>query len=267
MFKKITGIILIVLVLNSCLTIKIGKDSEPLVDFGTPIIGHFRNGDKAKGILYTALFLTSLVAFVLFTPIDTKKCVIQIDRTYSDWVLLGTGIGAGTSLVASSIDTAVTYQIANQKIIDLNNIKWQYDPTGKNPKYLAIQNFREEQYRLKEEQSDLSRLEGYKGEIEFYRKKLVNGTITDDELAFLEKAEKIKEVLKNELGFYYINREKFKQGKNIDDIKIEYYRQRLIEETISEDELKDIDSNESLKEILKNELGYYNIVKKKKQKK
>lgn len=127
MLKRLGGVVLIVLLLsslNSCLVFKIRQDSPPLVDCGTPLVGHFRNGDTPKAILYTSLFVTSILAVFLFAPLKDNKSIIPIEREVSD-PLFYSFIGASTgSLIGSSIDTSVTYHLANKKIIELNNIYW-----------------------------------------------------------------------------------------------------------------------------------------------
>ncbi|HPP04957.1 MAG TPA: hypothetical protein PK351_09060 [Spirochaetota bacterium] len=211
-FKKVISIIILILFTNSCLVLKVNKDSAPLVDFGTPLIGHYRNGDIPKAVLYTVLFVTGIIGIVLFAPTPTDNGnnpgILPIDRTIADPIYYSI-LGATACVpIASSIDTAVTYHIVNKKIIDLNGIYW--DPKGKITKYDAIIDYREkEEERLNKEYEE-QRLEAYKQEIEYYRQKLLDGTITEDELVFIEKSEKLSEILKNELGYYYITREKNK---------------------------------------------------------
>ncbi|HRU44414.1 MAG TPA: hypothetical protein P5322_07785 [Spirochaetota bacterium] len=214
-FRKIVYICMIVLLLNGCLTLKINKDSPPLADFGVPLIGHYRNGDTVKAALYTVLFVTSMVGVILFAPTQGggSQPIIPIDRTISDpiyYSLLGCAL---TVPIASSIDGASTYHLVNKKIIDLNGIPW--DPKGNITKYDAINQFRQEQEERFQRESDANRIENYREDIELYRKKLLDGTITDDELTFVEKSTFISEELKNELGYYYINKKKLiEQEKN-----------------------------------------------------
>ncbi len=209
MFKKVVVILIISSMLTSCITMKVGKESPPMVDFGTPIVGHFRNKDIAKGVLYTSLFITFIVSTVLFAPAGANgQSIIPIDGTISNPIFFASIGCAGGSLVGSTIDTAVTYQIYNSKIIELNNIPW--DPKGNIKKYEAINNFRAQQDDGKMQKAEDARAEGYKDTIELYRKKLIDGTITDDELALIERSEFFKENLKNELGYYTINKSKNK---------------------------------------------------------
>ena len=214
MVRKIIFSIMILLTLNSCLLMRINKDSEPLVDFGTPLIGHYRNGDTVKAILYTVLFVTGMIGVILFAPTQDggTQSIIPIDRKIADPVyysLLGCTLSVP---VASSIDGASTYHLANKKIIDLNEINW--DPKGKIYKFDAIKNFRLEQENKFVEDSNKIRMEQYKDEIEVYRKKLIDGTITQDELIFIEKSDFIREELQNEIGYYYINKKKENDQNN-----------------------------------------------------
>ena len=75
-FKKVISIIILILFTNSCLVLKVNKDSAPLVDFGTPLIGHYRNGDIPKAVLYTVLFVTGIIGIVLFAPTPTDMVII-----------------------------------------------------------------------------------------------------------------------------------------------------------------------------------------------
>jgi len=210
MLKKIIVIIIVTTLLTSCITMKVGKDSPPMVDFGTPIIGHFRNKDIAKGILYTSFFLTFVLSAVLFAPAgDTGRAIIPIDRTISDPIFYASIGSSAASLIGSTVDTAVTYQIYNSKIIKLNNIP--FDPKGTIKKYEAINNFIIKQEEDKMQKAEDSRFEGYKETLELYRKKLIDGTVTDDELLLIERSEYFKENLKNELGYYTINKNKEKK--------------------------------------------------------
>lgn len=200
MIKKGLLIILIISVFNSCITLKIDKDAPPLIDFGTPLVGHFRNGDTLKAVLYTVLFASSVIGLILFAPTQgiESKSIIPVERNISDpifYSFIGTTL---TAFGASSIDSAATYHIINKKIIDLNEIKW--DKSSKKTKYEAIIEFREEQKKNNEE-------EQYKDEIKYYREKLINGLITDDELLFLDKTPILKKKLEKELGYYYVNKE------------------------------------------------------------
>jgi len=214
-FRKIVYICMIVLISNGCLTLKINKDSPPLVDFGVPLIGHYRNGDTLKAVLYTVLFVTGMVGVILFAPTQGggSSPIIPIDRTISDpiyYSLLGCTL---TVPIASSIDGASTYHLVNKKIIELNGIPW--DPKGNITKYDAINQFRQEQDDRFQRESDANRIESYREDIEIYRKKLLDGTITNDELVFIEKSTFISEELKNELGYYYINKKKLIESEKI----------------------------------------------------
>ena len=205
-------LLLVLILLNSCLVLKVNKDSMPLVDFGTPLIGHYRNGDISKAVLYTILFVTGVIGIVLFAPTPTsegnKLGILPIERNIADPIYYSI-IGATACVpIASSIDSAVTYHIINKKIIDLNGIYW--DPKGNKTKYDAIMDYREaEEKRLNKEYEE-ERIKTFEKEIEYYRQKLLDGTITEDELIFIEKSDKLSEILKNELGYYYITREKNK---------------------------------------------------------
>jgi hypothetical protein len=180
-----------------------------MLDFGTPIIGHFRNKDIAKGVLYTSLFLTFVLTSVLFSPVGANnQSLIPIDRTISDPIFYASLGCSAASLIGSTVDTAVTYQIYNSKIIKLNDIP--FDPKGNIKKYEAINNFRVKQEEEKMQKAEDSRVEAYKDTLELYRKKLIDGTITDDELSLVEKSEYFKENLKMELGYYTINKNKSK---------------------------------------------------------
>ena len=57
-----------------------------------------------------------------------------------------------------------------------------------------------------EEASNRAQLELYRKEIEAYRQKLIDGTITDEELIFIEKSEMIRNELQAEIGYYYLNK-------------------------------------------------------------
>lgn len=214
-FRKITKIIsflLIILLLNSCLVLKVNKDSHPLIDFGVPLIGHYRNGDTPKAILYTVLFVTGVIGIILFAPTPTeqgnKAGILPIERNIADPIYYAL-LGATASVpIASSIDSAATYHIVNKKIIDLNGIYW--DPKAKITKYDAIIKYREEEEKILNKEYEEQRLKVFEKEIEYYRQKLLDATITEEELIFIEESEKLSEILRNELGYYYITREKNK---------------------------------------------------------
>ncbi len=210
--NRIISLLLILFLLNSCLVLKVNKDSPPLIDFGTPLVGHYRNGDIPKAVLYTVLFVTGIIGIVLFAPTPTANGnqigILPIERNIADPIYYSI-LGATACVpIASSIDSAATYHIVNKKIIDLNGIYW--DPKGTKTKYDAIMDYREaEEERLNKEYEE-ERIKAFEKEIEYYRQKLLDGTITEDELIFIEKSEKLSEILKNELGYFYITREKNK---------------------------------------------------------
>lgn len=204
MIKKIISLLIVIVLLNGCLIMKINKNSEPLIDFGTPLIGHFRNKDIPKAVLYTVLFASSIIGIILFSPSQGRgtesRSIIPVERNISDPIFfsfLGTSL---SSFAASSIDTAVTYHLANKKIIELNEFEWNRD-LGIN-KHNFIISFKEEQAKKKIYENN-----DYSDEIVYYRKRLINGTITEDEVNFIERNDKIKEQLEKELGYYYINKE------------------------------------------------------------
>ena len=209
MFKKIVSTILILFLLNSCILIKIDKDSRPLVDFGTPLIGHFRYGDVGKGVIYIVFFCTSLIGLILFAPTQynangNNKAIMPVSREISDplfYTFIGTTV---TSFGASSLDTAITYHLANKKIIDLNNIDW--DVTSKITKYQAIKNFRETN------ENSINQ-----DEVNYYRKKLIDGSITEDELSFIKSISQLESELEKELGYYIIKKEL--ENKREDEVK------------------------------------------------
>lgn len=256
-------LIAIIMINSSCLTIRIDKDREPLIDYGTPLVGHFRNKDTVKAVLYTALFLTGILGILLFSPGENGKSIIQLDNTIANYGILGFALGTANILAVSSIDTAVTYHLANKEIIDLNQIDWKFDPTGKNTKIKAINDFRDKKYQMMEEEAENKRLEQYREEIELYRKKLLDRTITEDELSLIKRATKFQEELKDEVSYYYISKSKDipTDPNEIDKEKIEYYKQKLIDGTISEVEIENIEKDSKLKDTLKNELGFYYVNK------
>lgn len=205
-FKFIWIVLLIVIGLNSCVVMKINKDSPPLVDFGTPLIGHFRNGDHIKGGIYLGIFLTAAVSMILFSPTSEDGAIIPVPREVSDPIFYSSlGVAAGTAILVSPIDTAITYHVGNKKIIDFNEIPWEKG--GKITKYQAIENWQIEQERLEEERLNKKRLEMYEDEIEMYRKKLLDGTITDEELEKINRAPIFKELLEKEINYYHVNQE------------------------------------------------------------
>ena len=208
MLKKIIVIVMITILSTSCITMKVDKDSPPMIDFGTPIVGHFRNKDTAKGILYTSLFLTFILTAILFAPTNNGNAIIPIDKSISDPIFYASLGCTGASFIGSSIDTAITYQIYNSKILKLNDVP--FDPKANLKKYEVINNFRINQEEEHIRKTDDVRFEAYKETLDLYRKKLIDGTITDDELILIEKSEYFKENLKMELGYYTINKNKEK---------------------------------------------------------
>ena len=204
-FKKITALILMAATLSSCVTLHIDKDSAPLVDFGTPIVGHFRNKDYAAAGVFTSLFLSFLVCTFVFAPIGSdQKSLTGLDTKISD-PLFFSFLGATLATpVASTIETVCVYHYVNQKIIDENGLF--FDPHDKLKKYEVINAFRADEERRIEEESNRAQLELYRKEIEAYRQKLIDGTITDEELIFIEKSEMIRNELQTEIGYYYLNK-------------------------------------------------------------
>jgi hypothetical protein len=211
MLKKTIAILTAIMFFNSCIVMQIKKDSEPLIDFGTPLIGHFRNNDIPKAVLYTVLFATSVLGIILFSPSqgtgNTTKAIIPIDRKISDPIFYSFLGASLASFAGSSIDTSVTYQMVNQKILELNGLQWKSDM--KTTKYEFIKKFRDEEKKLAAKEGN----KNLEGEIELYRKKIINGSITEDEIFFIEKNEEMKKVLEKELGYYYINKE-IKKDRN-----------------------------------------------------
>ena len=69
MLKKSFAMILIAIIMinSSCLTIRIDKDREPLIDYGTPLVGHFRNKDTVKAVIYMFLFNRDFGYFTIFS--------------------------------------------------------------------------------------------------------------------------------------------------------------------------------------------------------
>lgn len=205
--KKIIATLIIVLLFSNCLVLKINKDSAPLIDFGTPLAGHYNNGDIGKGIFYTILFTTLVIGVILFAPTQNGG-VLPLDRNIADplfYSFLGTSLSVP---IASSIDTAATYHIVNKKILELNGIEWNPKEKHKLNKYQTIIKLREDADKKELEKSNENRKNNYKDEIEFYKKRLLDGSITEDELTFINKSSYLKEQLKNELGYYYVNQEK-----------------------------------------------------------
>ena len=204
-FKKIIALILMITMLSSCVTLHLNKDSEPLVDFGTPIVGAFRNKDYVAAGIFTSLFLSFLVCTFVFAPYSSgDKSFTGIDTSISD-PLFFSFLGATLATpVASTIETACMYHYVNQKIIDMNGIF--FDPHDKIKKYDVINEFRADEERRMEEASNRAQLELYRKEIEAYRQKLIDGTITDEELIFIEKSEMIRNELQAEIGYYYLNK-------------------------------------------------------------
>ncbi|MCG8569274.1 MAG: hypothetical protein MJB14_03965 [Spirochaetes bacterium] len=255
---------------------KVQKDSPPLVDAGTPLVGHYRNKDIPKAVLYTILFVTSLTGTILFAPTSSEGSLLRIDESISNPLFYSFIGGSLSSLIASSVDTAVTYQIYNNKLLTMNeihfipNLQSQIDKrtfenlilqeirTGKqrkilldiyhldlvkekyllkpdltkteirngrwlltvagfqsNTKYDAIVEYREQAALLKQEEQKALQMQELEGEITYYREKLLKGTITQEELYFIEQSEQFKEILKNELGYYYIKQEE----KSADSLK------------------------------------------------
>lgn len=204
-FKKTIAAILLMTTMCSCVTMHLDKDSAPLIDFGTPIVGHFRNKDYVSAGIFTSLFLSFLVCTFVFAPFASNQTSFTgLDTGISD-PLFFSFLGATLATpVASTIETACMYHYVNQKIIDLNGIF--FDTHDKLKKYEAINAFRADEERRMEEASNRAQLELYRREIEAYRQKLIDGTITDEELIFIEKSEMIRNELQSEIGYYYLNK-------------------------------------------------------------
>ncbi len=201
--NKLTALITMLTLLTTttgCMTIKISKDSPALADFGTPIVGHFRNGDTAKGIVYTVLFLSGLIGLLLFSPSRGGNSIIPVSREISDPVYYSF-LGFTLNVPAvSSIDTAVTYHLANRQILDLNQI--EFDPKGKINKFETIQKYRQQEIDNKIISNQFSTV--YAKEIAYYKKVLIEGTVTAEELTLITNHDEFNEHLKNEIGYYNI---------------------------------------------------------------
>ena len=200
---QILSLILIVLLLNSCITINITKDSKPLIDPGIPIVSQFRNGDTAKGVFYTIILVTALVGAIVFSPATSSSYGQNgqslFDRRYSDPIYYTCLSTAGTvTFVISPIDSIVSYQYVNKKIIDLNKIEWNLK-LGKT-KYEVIKEFQDDQIAKK----NIAK----RKIVNNFKLKLLDGSITNEELAIIEIDPELKELVKNELGYYNINKEK-----------------------------------------------------------
>lgn len=197
--KKIIVPILIITTILSCKSAPVTKDSEPYKDFGIPIAGHYRNGEMVKASIYTAASILTLLSALVFAPIgENGKSVTQLDQTYGTPISLGLlGVTASIALIASPIDTAVSYHKRNQKIIELNNIEWS--DKSNVTKYQAIINHRK-QIKL--------------DQIENYRRKFYEGTITRAEVNIVNDDEELKNGLAKELE--YFSRKYIESNKNID---------------------------------------------------
>jgi len=196
------------------MVLKIKKDSPPLVDFGIPLAGHYRNKDTAKAILYTVLFSTALIGTILFAPIFYDSAykepipIINFNRDITDPVFYSFLGSACAFLGASSIDTAATYHYVNDKIIELNGLEW--DKKLKTTKYQFISEYQSKQAINKE----IGDAELYKNEILYYKKKLIEAAITDEELLLIKSNPVLKKNLEKELGFYYIKKELNAENKD-----------------------------------------------------
>jgi hypothetical protein len=202
--KRMIALFCIILTLNSCITLKVDKDSRPLVDFGVPIVGQYRNKDYVNAIIYTVLALSFLTTAILFTPnADNKSGAILPVSGDTAFIVTAASYGslAGTCVI-SSIDSAVSYNVINDKILKLNNLKW--DPYGKLSKHEQIIKYREDLEMKKVEEAEIFRMEQYKKEAEIYKQKLIDDTITSDELLLIERSDFLKDFLKDELGYYKI---------------------------------------------------------------
>lgn len=202
MIKKIISLLVISFLVNSCLVLKVEKDSPPLIDAGIPIIGHYRNKDTVKAVLYTVIFASSFLGMILFSPTtDNNETFFGLQEEVRAPVFYSLVGLTTTSFVASSIDTAATYHYVNNKIIDLNDIEWEFSLD--NSKYDVIMKFREETQNI----SDVKNEKELTDEIKYYQKKLIDGTITDDELFFIEHTDVLRDNLEKELGLYYISKD------------------------------------------------------------
>ncbi len=200
---KIISIVTLLFFINGCLTIKIDKDSEPLPDFGSPIIGHFRNGDTVKGVIYTVLFAAGVIGLILFAPSSVDgKAIIPVERNVSDPVYFAFLTHTLNVPAVSAIDTATTYHLANAKILELNGLT--FDPNGELTKYQVIMNHRELIREISAIEEQLGFEETYKNEIEHYKNALIDGTITPEEMSFLNNDERFRSLLINEIGYYNI---------------------------------------------------------------
>ncbi len=211
--KKIIFFLLIALMFSNCLVLKIKKDSPPLVDFGIPLAGHYRNKDTAKAIFYTVLFSAAVLGVFLFSPMfydksDDPKPIININRNITDPIFYSFLGSSCAVLGASSIDTAATYHYVNNKIIELNGLEW--DKKLKISKYQIITDYQNKQAANKE----IEDAEIYKDEILYYKKKLIEAAITDEELLLIKSNAVLKKNLEKELGFYYIKKELDSQNKD-----------------------------------------------------
>ena len=119
-FKKIIALILMITTLSSCVTLHLNKDSEPLVDFGTPIVGAFRNKDYVAAGIFTSLFLSFLVCTFVFAPYSSgDKSFTGIDTSISDplfFSIISWVIRVKALLIAfSSISLALSFMVKPQK--------------------------------------------------------------------------------------------------------------------------------------------------------
>lgn len=175
----------------------INADSMPFKDAGTPLAGSFKNGQRIKGGAYLAATLLTLACSLLFVPIqDDGRSVIPIDDRISIPISLGVvGLAASIALIASPIDTAISYHTRNKKILELNAIEWK---AGKTTKYQAILDHR---IFLKQQ------------EIEGFRKKFLLNTITDRDIYIISSDEEMAEALKLEVEMYIEKRNKIKNDE------------------------------------------------------
>lgn len=193
MRKIFYSILALSVLMTSCQSVPIvrrepvTKYSEPYKDFGTPLAGSYKNGEKVKAGLYIAGTIIALLSSLLFAPIqENGKGIIPIDENIGTPLSLSLlGVGVSTALIISPIDTVISYHRRNNKIMELNGI--EFDRKNKLMKHDAIAKYRE----------DL-----IKEEIEKYRIKFAEGSITTRDIYIIGSDEKLAEGLKIELAGY-----------------------------------------------------------------
>ncbi|HBD96014.1 MAG: hypothetical protein A2015_16575 [Spirochaetes bacterium GWF1_31_7] len=202
--KKIIASLLISFILIGCVSTPIPKQevitefSEPYKDFGTPLAGSFKNGQKIKGAMYITVSLLTLLTSLLFAPIqENGGSIIPMDNTISTPLSLSLlGVGISTALIISPIDTAISYHKRNQKIIDLNSIEW--NKNSKLNKYNAIL---EHRANIK------------KNQIEKFKIRFAEGSITITDIYIIGSDQDLLDALKIEVEAYT---KKLKEKKSQD---------------------------------------------------